>query len=67
MALWLDLGRVEVMAEVRLNGQDLGILWKPPYRVDIGEAAKAGDNTLEIKVVNLWINRQIGDEFLPEG
>jgi hypothetical protein len=64
--LWLDLGRVEVMAEVRLNGQDLGILWKPPYRVDIGEAAKAGDNTLEIKVVNLWINRQIGDEFLPE-
>ncbi len=64
--LWLDLGRVEVMAEVRLNGRDLGILWKPPYRVDIGEAAKAGDNTLEVKVVNLWINRQIGDEFLPE-
>jgi hypothetical protein len=64
--LWLDLGRVEVMAEVRLNGHDLGILWKPPYRVDISEAAKAGDNTLEIKVVNLWINRQIGDEFLPE-
>ena len=64
--LWLDLGRVEVMAEVRLNGRDLGILWKPPYQVDISEAAKAGDNTLEIKVVNLWINRQIGDEFLPE-
>jgi hypothetical protein len=64
--LWLDLGRVEVMAEVRLNGKDLGVLWKPPYRVDISGAAKAGDNTLEIKVVNLWINRQIGDEFLPE-
>ncbi len=66
-ALRLDLGRVEVMAEVKLNGQDLGILWKPPYRVDLPAAAvKPGENVLEIKVVNLWINRQIGDEQLPE-
>ena len=62
----LDLGQVDIMAEVKLNGQDLGILWKPPFRVDATSALKTGENALEIKVVNLWINRQIGDEQLPE-
>ena len=54
------------MADVKLNGKDLGILWKPPYRVDVTEALRAGDNALEIAVTNLWINRMIGDEELPE-
>jgi hypothetical protein len=63
---YLDLGRVAVMAEVRLNGKDLGILWKTPYSVDVTDALKPGENALEVKVVNLWINRQIGDEQLPE-
>lgn len=62
--LFLDLGRVEVMAEVKLNDKNLGILWKPPYRVDVTDKVKSGSNTLEVKVVNLWINRQIGDEQL---
>jgi len=62
----LDLGKVAVMAEVILNGRNLGILWKPPFRVDATEALQAGSNTLEIKVTNLLINRMIGDELLPE-
>jgi len=63
--LYLDLGDVEVNAEVRLNGKNLGLLWKAPYRIEITDAAKPGDNSLEIKVTNLWVNRQIGDQQLP--
>jgi hypothetical protein len=62
----LDLGRVAIMAEVKLNGRELGILWKPPFRLDVTGALKPGQNTLEVKVVNLWINRMIGDEQSPE-
>jgi hypothetical protein len=64
--LWLDLGRVKNLAEVWLNGKPLGILWKPPFRVNITGAAKPGKNKLEIKITNLWPNRLIGDEQLPD-
>ena len=57
----LDLGVVDEMARVRVNGQDAGTLWKPPYTVDISGLVKAGDNTLEIDVVNTWLNRLVGD------
>jgi hypothetical protein len=63
--LFLDLGAVEVMARVQLNGKDCGIAWKPPYLVNVSDAVRAGSNDLEIAVVNLWINRMIGDEQLP--
>jgi hypothetical protein len=65
-SLLLDLGSVREIAEVRLNGQDLGVLWKAPFRVDITKAAKAGDNVLEVRVTNLWPNRLIGDEQQPD-
>jgi len=64
--LFLDLGKVAVIADVFLNGQKLGTLWNAPYRVEITSAIKPGENTLSVKVANLWINRQIGDELLPE-
>jgi alpha-L-rhamnosidase/PA14 domain len=62
---WLDLGEVQVMAQVKLNGHDLGILWKPPFRVNITDFVKSGRNTLEIRVADLWPNRMIGDAALP--
>jgi len=63
--LWLDLGTVKNFAEVSLNGQNLGVLWKPPFRVNVTSAAKPGVNHLTVKVTNLWPNRLIGDEQLP--
>ena len=62
----LDLGDLKNIAEVTLNGKSLGLLWKPPFRVDATGALRAGKNTLSVKVTNLWPNRLIGDEQLPE-
>ena len=63
--LYLDLGVVKELAEVVLNGHNLGVLWKPPFRVNITKFAKPGANELEIRVTNLWPNRLIGDEQKP--
>jgi hypothetical protein len=60
-ALWLDLGDVANLAEVKVNGQPLGIVWKAPYRVEVSKALKPGKNTIEIRVADLWVNRLIGD------
>jgi hypothetical protein len=64
----LELGRIEDLgiAQVCLNGNDLGVVWMPPYRVDISDALKPGVNTLEIDVVNSWRNRLVYDKKLPE-
>ncbi len=64
--LVLDLGKVAIMARVSLNGRDLGLLWKAPFSVDLTDAVTPGENALQIQVVNLWVNRMIGDEQLPE-
>jgi len=63
--LFLDLGWVHAVAQVRLNDKDLGLLWRPPFRVDITGAVARGDNKLEVLVTNQWVNRLIGDEQLP--
>jgi alpha-L-rhamnosidase len=60
--LWLDLGGVRELADVKVNSIDLGILWKTPYRVDVTSAIVPGKNDIEIKVTNLWVNRMIGDQ-----
>ncbi len=59
--LVLDLGKVGDIAEVRINGELAGTAWQAPYKIDVTGLARAGLNTLEIKVANLWVNRLIGD------
>jgi hypothetical protein len=61
----LDLGEVYDLAAVSVNGRPAGVCWTEPNAVDITEFVRAGCNQLEITVVNRWVNRLIGDEFLP--
>jgi hypothetical protein len=59
--LWLDLGEVKNLAEVSVNGESLGTVWKKPFRVYLGNSLKPGENRLSVKATNLWVNRLIGD------
>jgi hypothetical protein len=64
--VYLDLGKVMVMAKVELNGHDLGGVWTSPYRLNMTKNLKIGENNLKITVVNNWMNRLIRDKSLPE-
>lgn len=54
------------MAKVKLNGKYIGGVWMAPYRLNISDALKKGNNELEIEVVNLWRNQLIKDKQRPE-
>jgi hypothetical protein len=64
--IFLHLGKVKDLAEVRLNGRSLGVVWCEPWRIEITGAARAGSNNLEVVVVNEWVNRLIGDSGQPQ-
>ena len=58
--LVLDLGGFEAIAEVTLNGQALGQLWKPGIPIDVTRRLRA-DNELSVRVITTYRNRLIGD------
>jgi hypothetical protein len=63
--LLLTLGRVENIASVKVNNKNFGISWMPPFETDITSAVHQGTNMLTVEVTNLWVNRLVGDEYLP--
>jgi len=63
---YIDLGIVNDIARVKLNGKDMGVIWCAPWRINISEALKEGENDLEIEVANRWINRLLGDQQEPD-
>lgn len=63
---YIDIGVVNDMARVKLNGKDMGVIWCAPWRMDISNALKEGKNQLEIEVANRWINRLLGDRQEPD-
>ena len=65
--VFLDLGDLSMLATVRLNGRSLGVLWFPPFRVEITDAIRPTANELEVDVVNTWYNRLVKDLTLPQG
>ena len=64
---FLEFGDIVETAHIYLNGTDLGILWKKPFRVEISGALKTGSNHLRIEVANTWANGLAGDARLPAG
>lgn len=63
---FLDLGRVESIAKIRINGKEAGTLWTFPYRTDISKYLKNGKNQLEVEITNTWFNRLVFDANQPE-
>ena len=63
----IDLGEVYDVAEILVNGKSAGVLWTKPYKLNIEEFVKEGENKLEVQITNLWVNRITGDSELPEG
>lgn len=64
--LFLDLGDVKNLCELKINGKDLGVIWKPPYVIEITDVVIEGLNPVEIEVTNTWYNRLAKDQELPK-
>lgn len=60
--IMLDLGDVRELAVVSVDGKPVATTWRAPYRVDLTGKLHPGVNRLEIKVVNVWVNRLVGDK-----
>ncbi len=63
--IYIDLGEVLDVAEVIVNNKSVGVLWTKPFKLNIKDYVKEGNNNIEIRITNMWINRLTGDMDLP--
>ena len=64
--VFIDLGKLGVMAELTVNGEFAGGTWMYPYVLDITDLVKPGKNSLKIEVANLWRNTLVKEKGLPK-
>lgn len=62
----LDLGSVDMVAAITINGTEAGNLLAPPYRMNVKDLVKKGQNTLSVQVTSTWFNRLVYDAGQPE-
>lgn len=60
--VWIDLGEVEAMAQVTINGHKLPYLWRYPYCIEVSDLLTKGSNEIKVDVVNSWWNRLVGNK-----
>ena len=63
---YLNLGKVEFIAKVSVNGEDVGTRWTSPYKLDVTDFLKQGVNRLRVEVTSTWFNRLVYDAGLDE-
>lgn len=63
--VYLQFSRLCDIADVELNGKNVGIVWCAPYEIDVTDQLRRGSNQLKIRVANSLVNRMIRDESLP--
>jgi hypothetical protein len=63
----INLGAVNMIAKVTLNGKYLGTVWCDPYQLDLTGAIAPGKNSLKVEVTSTWFNRLAYDASMPEG
>lgn len=63
--VWLQ-ATAHPLAEVYLNGDNCGVVWAAPWKVDVSDSLRNGQNRLEIRVPSTWKNRLLTDSNRPD-
>lgn len=61
----LSIDQPGAVVQVVVNGQEAGVLWCAPWRIDITPFVKKGRNCLQLRVANTLWNRLVGDASRP--